>query len=314
MRQTDASPLRNWTPDRLPDLTGKTYIITGGNSGIGFEAAKLLATHGANVEIACRDQTKAEVAVAEIASAGRGHAGAIPLDLADLSSVREAARIITDRFGKIDALVNNAGVMQPPYATTRDGFELQFGVNHLAHFLLSGLLRGVVEAAGGRIVVTSSIAHKNGRINFDDLNAAKRYSATAAYFQSKLANLLFALELDRRLRAAHSPATALACHPGVSHTNLQSSGPRGVWKAAYSLIMPVMSQSAAAGAVPTVLAAAATEAKPGGYYGPTGAGEFKGPVGDAEIGRQALDREAARRLWDVSEELTGLSWELAPAT
>lgn len=303
------SGFADWKPDRLPDLTGKTYLITGGNSGIGFDAAQMLGEAGGDVVIACRNPAKAEAAVGELRKSAKGSVETIALDLSDLSSVRKASDEIHRHYEKLDALINNAGIMQTPETRTVDGFELQLATNHLGHFLLAGLLFDMVEKAAGRIVIVSSIAHKMGAINRDDLMSTKSYSPSTAYSQSKLANLVFALELDRRLKAKGSAAKALACHPGYSDTALQSTGPSGLWNLAYKFLNPLIAQSSEKGAIPTVLAAAGTEAVAGAYYGPTGWGDARGPVGDSFVARRALDEDLARWLWEESERLIGFKWD-----
>ena len=307
-RKIADSGFSSWTPDRLPNLAGKVYVITGGNSGIGLEAAKMLGAAGADVVIACRNPDKATGALQEIAAQSKGKVEFVRLDLADMGSVREAAAEVRKRYPSIDGLINNAGIMQTPQLQTKDGFELQLGTNHLGHFLWTGLLLDLVEKAAGRIVVVSSIAHRFGEIHFDDLMLAKRYSPTRAYGQSKLANLMFALELDRRLTASNSPATCIACHPGYAATQLQSTGPTGFLNVTYKLMNAVMAQPAREGAIPTVLAAAGTEARAGAYYGPQSMGEARGRVSDARVADHALDEAAAARLWAESEKLVGLQW------
>ncbi|MGI9382424.1 MAG: oxidoreductase [Methyloligellaceae bacterium] len=302
------SGFSNWTPDRLPELCGKVFVITGGNSGIGLEAAKMLGEAGADVVIACRNPDKATKALEEIQAASTGKTEFVQLDLSDMSSVRKSAADIRERCPSIDGLINNAGIMQTPQSKTKDGFELQFGTNHLGHFLLTGLLLDLMEKVAGRIVVVSSIAHKFGNIHFDDLMLAGHYTPTRAYGQSKLANLMFALELDRRLKASNSPASCIACHPGYAATHLQSTGPTGLLNVTYKLMNAVMAQPARMGAVPTVLAAAGKEAKAGAYYGPQSMGEARGRVSDALVADQALDEAAAARLWAESEKLVGLQW------
>lgn len=302
---TATSPrFKDWTPDRLPDLAGKYYLITGGNSGIGLEAALILANRGADITIACRNPVKAEDAAARIDAAGPGSVSTVALDLASLSSVREAAATMHERAKPLDALINNAGIMQTPPMKTEDGFELQFGVNHLGHFLLTALMFDMVKP-GGRIVSVASIAHKYGRMNFKDVMHKSGYTPMRAYSQAKLANLLFIKELDRRLRASGDTRAAIACHPGYSATNLQSTGPTGAFKAVYSLTNKFMAQPAAKGAWPTLLAAADTDAQSGGYYGPTGFLDAAGPVGEASITPQGCDMDHAARLWTLSEELVG---------
>lgn len=303
-----------WTAKQLPDLTGKLYVITGGNSGIGFEAAKFLGKAGGDIVLACRSVAKAETAATELRAVVKGQVDVVPLDLSDLTSVRTAAADLRGKYAKIDALINNAGVMQTPAQTTADGFEMQFGTNHLGHFLWTGLLIDLVESAEGRVVTLSSIAHLNGKINFDDLMGKQNYSPTRAYFQSKGANLMFALDLDRRLQAAGKKAVSIACHPGYTNTNLQSTGPTGLFAALYKVLNPLMAQAPAAGALPTVLAAAGVEAKRGAYYGPQKMAETRGPVGDAKVAPYVQDEKAAQRLWEESERLVGFEWSPGAAT
>jgi len=302
------SGFTNWTADRLPDLTGKRYLITGGNGGLGIEAARMLAIQNADVVIASRNPVKSERAVAELQGLGTGESDAVALNLASLVSIRTAADDIRSRFDGLDAIVNNAGVMQTPKQGTTDGFELQLATNHLGHFLLNGLLFDLIEKRSGRIVAVSSIMHKRGRIHFDDLMLSDNYNPTRAYTQSKLANVMFALELNRRLKASGSLVTAIACHPGYAATNLQSTGPTGAMRVLYRVLNRLFAQSAKAGALPLVLAAAGTEAKAGAYYGPTGPADARGPVGDSVVIEAALDHGAAVRLWAESERLVGFHW------
>ena len=300
--------VKNWTPEKLPALDGKRYLITGGNSGIGLEAAKILAEKGADIIIACRNPAKAKAAVKEIDAAGPGAVDSIALDLSSLASVREAADEVRSRYDSLDGLVNNAGIMQTPETRTEDGFELQLGTNHLGHFLLTALLFDLVEKAEGRITVVSSIAHKLGRINLDDLMLEESYDASRAYGQSKLANMLFGQELARRLEASGSPVMANVCHPGYSATNLQSTGPEGFLVSLYGVLNKVWAQSSYKGAIPTVLAVAGEEAESGGYYGPVKFMDSIGPVGNARIASRGRDMETAAELWRRSEELVGVTW------
>lgn len=302
------SGFKDWTPDRLPSLQGKTYFITGGNSGIGLEAAKMLAAAGGNIIIACRNPEKGKVAVNDITKVASAPVNLVQLDLTDMASIRAAAANVRTHTDKIDGHINNAGIMQTPALKTTDGFELQLGTNHLGHFLLTGLMFDLVKNAEGRIVTLSSIAHKFGRIHLSDLMLTRGYSPTRSYTQSKLANLMFALELDRRLTAAGSAVTSYACHPGYSATALQSTGPKGPLKAIYSLTNKIMAQSSYSGAIPTVLCAAGTEAQPGGYYGPQGMGDARGPVSDANVAATARDSHVAGKLWEESEKLVGFEW------
>jgi len=302
--------LTNWTPDQLPDLTGKTYLVTGGNSGIGLEAAKMLAAAGGDIVIACRNAEKAKQAIAEINEAGFGNTDAISVDLSSMKSVRQAAGEFRSRYDRLDALVNNAGIMQTPETRTVDGFELQIATNHLGHFLLTSLLFDLIEKVAGRVVTVSSIAHKFGKMNLEDLMLNEGYSPTRAYAQSKLANLLFAQELDRRVRTVNSQVKSVACHPGYSATRLQDTGPASALNVLYKFLNPLMAQPAYNGAIPTVLAAAGNEAKAGGYYGPRRLGEARGPVGDAQVAKVARDVHSAQRLWEMSELLVGREWPI----
>jgi NAD(P)-dependent dehydrogenase (short-subunit alcohol dehydrogenase family) len=292
-----------FTPDHIPGLAGKTVIVTGANSGIGHAAAAALAGAGATVVLAVRDQAKGEVAAAAVP----GMTEVRPLDLASLDSVRAFAAAWQ---GDIDLLINNAGVMIPPLSRTADGFELQFGTNHLGHFALTNLLLPHV-AADGRVVTVSSDAHKSGAIDFDDLNwERKRYRPWRAYGQSKLANLLFTTELQRRLTEAGSTVKATAAHPGYAATNLQShSGSRLLAFAMEHVGNRLIAQDAAGGALPTLYAAVADI--PGGSFagpsGPFGLG-LRGAPKLVARSAAARDAEAARRLWLVSEELTGVAF------
>lgn len=305
------SGFSSWTAKQLPDLTGKVYVITGGNSGIGLEAAKHLGKAGGDIILACRSVDKAEEAATELRALVRGNVDVVQLNLGDLSSVRKAAEEIRSKHSKIDALINNAGVMQTPQLKTADGFEMQFGTNHLGHFLWTGLLIDLVDAAEGRVVTVSSIAHLSGSINFDDLMGEKGYAPMRAYTQSKGANLMFALDLDRRLLAAGKKAVSIGCHPGYSNTNLQSTGPTGFFNMLYKVLNPLLAQPPADGALPTVLSAAGLEAKRGGYYGPQKMAEARGPVSDAKVAPYVLDEAVAQRLWEESEKLVGFEWKLA---
>jgi NAD(P)-dependent dehydrogenase (short-subunit alcohol dehydrogenase family) len=296
--------MTGFTAANVPDQTGRCFIVTGANTGIGFEAAKALAGKGARVLLGCRDQAKAEDAMARIRQATpAADVAFLPLDLADLASVREAAAIAA-REPRLDVLLNNAGVMFPPLTRTAQGFELQFGVNHLAGFALTGLLLPkLAETRGARVVVTSSLAHQRGNLQWDDLNAEKSYNRTQRYSDSKLANMLHVFELDRRLRAAGSPVAAIGCHPGVAATELM----RHV--GAFQIFTPVFGRflnTAAMGAWPALQAATAADAEPGGYYGPQGVGGAKGVSGKAKRTKTAQDPALARRLWDASVAMTGV--------
>lgn len=302
-----------WKPEQLSDLSGKNYVITGGNSGIGFEAARMLGAKGARVTIACRSEEKARSAVTQLSQkAPVGDYDYVLMDLASLASVRDGAAQIRSNRDKIDGLINNAGIMMiPSRELTVDGFETQFGVNHLGHFVLDAELCDLVEAASGRFVSVASIAHKYAKgFEFDDLMLEKSYTATKAYAQSKLANLVYALELNRRLEASGATSRSFACHPGWSSTNLQTTGPGAIAGFALTIANAMFAQPAEKGAIPTVLCAAAEDAEPGGYYGPTSFRDFKGPVDRASMTRAARDEQSAKRLWDESEKLTGARWAI----
>lgn len=301
-----------WTPEQLPDLAGKTYAITGGNSGIGFEAAMILAAHGARVVITARNEAKGRTALARIRNAvATADVDVVLLDLADPDSVRSAAEGLQAACLRLDAIINNAGVMQTPEIRTREGFELQLATNHLGHVRLDSALFPRLESSSGRIVSVTSIAHKYGRIDLEDLMfTTRRYDPLAAYAQSKLANLLFALELHRRLQARGSQVASVPCHPGYSATNLQSAGVgmKGgsrAWRWIYAVTNAVLAQSAVRGAYPLVLASADPTAKPGTYYGPTALGDTRGPVGESSVAGRARDQELGRRLWEKTESLVG---------
>ena len=291
----------------VPDQSGRTFLVTGANSGIGYEAALVLAGKGARVLLGCRDAARAEAAMAAIRHAhSQADLGFVALDLGDLASVRSAAAQVE----RIDVLVNNAGVMRPPLGYTKDGFELQFGINHLGHFALAGLLLDkLAQGNAPRVVTVASIAHKRGGIDFANLDGKQGYSRSAFYSQSKLANLLFMAELDRRLRAAGSPILSVACHPGISGTELgRSSRIEHYAMKAANLLFHRPEQAA----LPTLLAATGPQVQGGDYYGPQGWLEASGPVGPAHRTAAARDADTARRLWDVSVALTGVDPGLPP--
>lgn len=305
------SGFRDWTADKLPDLQGKTYLISGGNSGIGFEAAKMLGNAGGDILIAARNVEKGERAAAALTSETNASVKLVQLDLSDLSSVRNAAKETAKLTDKLDGLINNAGIMQTPQQKTADGFEMQLGTNHLGHFLLNGLLFELVKKAKGRIVTVSSIAHKFGELYLDDLMMKDNYTPSLAYGQSKLANIMYAFELDRRLKKAGSKVTSYACHPGYSDTSLQSTGPKGLLNNLYKIMNPLFAQPPEKGAIPTVLCAAGTEAVAGGYYGPQSMAECRGRVSDAQVAGKALNEADAAELWRQSEKLVDFSWDSA---
>ena len=300
-----------FTDADVPSQQGKCFIVTGANAGLGFSASAVLAARGARVVLACRSKERAEDAMARIrAATPDADLAFLPLDQADLASVRAAA----EQAGaepRIDALVNNAGVMYPPLVHTAQGFEPQFGVNHLGTFALTALLLPkLAETPHSRVVVTGSLAHRFGKIDWDDLDANKSYKTSQRYADSKLANLLFLYELDKRLRAAGSPVTAVGCHPGVAATEL------GRHSSGFNFFVRFfgwMLNTSDMGAWPTLQAAADPAIMPGGYYGPQGMGEMRGPSGPAKRKSTATDPATARRLWDVSVEKTGIDPGLPPA-
>jgi NAD(P)-dependent dehydrogenase (short-subunit alcohol dehydrogenase family) len=302
-----------WTTSDIPDLTGKRAVVTGANSGLGLQTARELAAHGATVLLACRSAERGEQALASIRRAIPGADIALgSLDLADLASVRAFAK---DHGSALDQLVNNAGVMALPRRTTADGFELQFGTNHLGHFALTGLLLPVLlQRPGARVVTVTSMMHWLGRVDFTDLDGERRYRRWAAYCQSKLANLLFAKELDRR---AGGRLTSLAAHPGYAATNLQQAGPRMEGSKAReglaALGNVLVAQSGAAGAGPSLYAATAPGVEGGQCYGPRGPGQSRGAPRRVRTSPRAADGDLARRLWEVSEECTGVSYDVLRA-
>jgi NAD(P)-dependent dehydrogenase (short-subunit alcohol dehydrogenase family) len=304
--------ITDWNTDRLGDLAGKRYLITGGNSGIGYEAAAHLRRANADVVIACRSAAKGAHAAAALTKIpGAGDVQLIELDLASFDSIRRANAAIREHTDGLDGVINNAGIMQTPQQQTADGFELQFGTNHLGHFLLNRLTFDLVVARSGRIVPISSIAHRSARcINFDDPMFTNDYSPSTAYSQSKLANLMYGLELARRLDATGSDVMSVSAHPGYSATNLQSTGPTGMFKLVYKVSNKLMAQKASLGALPEVLAVAGNEARNGAYYGPTKFGDSRGPVGESRISDEAQDQTAAARLWALSEELLDITWNI----
>lgn len=302
----------NWKIAQLPDLTDKTYLITGANSGIGYEAAAHLRRANADVLLGARSAERGAQAAATLAEVrGYGALAVVNLDLASLDSIREANELIRTYTSGLDAVINNAGIMQTPQLQTVDGFELQFGTNHLGHFMLNYLTFDLVAAREGRIVPVSSIAHHRANgINLEDPMFAANYSPSQVYSHSKLANLMYGLELSRRLDAAGSPVISATAHPGYSATNLQSTGPTGLFKLFYKVSNALVAQNASDGALPEVLAAAGTEARNGAYYGPTKFGDMRGPVGESSISNTAKDVEAGARLWTLSEELLGIKWDI----
>jgi NAD(P)-dependent dehydrogenase (short-subunit alcohol dehydrogenase family) len=300
-----------WTTDQIPDQSGRTVLVTGANSGLGQITARELARRGATVLVTARDDAKAASAQAEIRNrVPEARLEARVLDLADLASVHELASAVAADHEHLDVLVNNAGVMMSPRLQTADGFELQFGTNHLGHFALTGLLLDRLGGADPRIVTVTSLEHRGGRIDFEDLGWERDYNPRAAYQRSKLANAAFGIELDRRLRAAGSPVKSVLAHPGYSATNLQSSGPTGAMKQLLRVGNAMLAQSADDGALPQLYAASAPGVEGGAFYGPSGFREARGDPTRVEATPRARDPELGRRLWEASEELTGVSYGL----
>jgi NAD(P)-dependent dehydrogenase (short-subunit alcohol dehydrogenase family) len=293
-----------WTAADLPSLAGRTVVVTGANSGLGLAAARELGRAGARVVLAVRDPAKGDEAAATVP----GTAEVRRLDLADLASIRSFASAWE---GDVDVLINNAGVMAVPRKRTKDGFELQIGTNHLGHFALTNLL---LEHVRDRVVTLSSFAHRTGKIRLDDLNWERgRYGRWTSYGQSKLANLLFTLELQRRLAEAGSPVIAVAAHPGYAATNLQSHTGSGLQNTLMAVTNRALAQSAEMGALPTLFAAT-QELAGASYVGPGGLQELRGHPALAGRSHAAWDAETARRLWEISEELTGVRFAFAPET
>src|SRR5919201_1726555 len=300
-----------WTADRIPDQQGRTAIVTGANSGLGFVTARELARAGAQVVLACRNLEKGNAAANQIRAAWPGAVLQLEeLDLGSLDSIRAFADRFESSHDRLDLLINNAGLMATRRRVTADGFETQIGTNHLGHFALTGRLISKLEGRDdARVVTVSSGAHRMGRINFDDLQGERRYFRWRAYGQSKLANLLFAFELDRHLRAAGSTVKSLAAHPGYSATNLQSTGPPVLDRLVMVVTNRLMAQSVEMGALPILYAATEPGLEGGTYFGPDGPGEQRGHPTRVGSSAAARDEAVARRLWDVSEELTGVRFE-----
>ena len=297
-----------WTANDVPDQSGRVIVVTGANSGIGLHAVRELARRGAKVVMACRDLEKAHRAEHDIRDdVPSADLEVRALDLASLASVRRFAEELPPE--RIDVLLNNAGVMAIAREETEDGFEKQLGTNHLGHFALTGLLlerlQGVRDA---RVVTVSSTAHKTGRMSFDNLQGTRRYNRWLAYGQSKLANLLFALELQRRAAAAGADLRSIACHPGYSATELQSHTPNPVERLAMGFLNRAVAQSDAMGALPSLYAATVPDVPGGSFIGPDGPAEMRGHPVYVQPNGRARDEAAAQRLWDESERLTGVSY------
>jgi len=306
--------MAHWTAAHIPDLTGRTAVVTGANSGLGFETSKALAQHGATVVMASRDDGRCAAAadrLREIVPSARVELG--HLDLADLESVREFASATSEKHPAIDILVNNAGVMAPPVRlTTKQGFELQFGTNYLGHFALTGLLlRALSRAAVSRIVTVSSVAYQSGEMNFDDLQHERDYAPLSAYSDSKLASLLFMLQLDQALGLAAIDTRSVGAHPGLASTHLHEAGPflgsKPFSAKLVSSAVKLIGQTPARGAEPQLYAATAPDVEGGDCFGPRNG--LRGPVAPVRIWTKGRDGDAAERLWDISKELTGVDMD-----
>ncbi|WP_406047856.1 oxidoreductase [Kribbella sp. NBC_00889] len=293
--------MARWTAADVPDQTGRIAVVTGASAGLGLETARVLAARGAMVVLACRDTAKGATAI--------GGARVVELDLASLGSVREAAEIIRSTCPRLDLLINNAGVMNVPFQRTEDGFELTFGTNHLGHFALTGLLlTHLLRTAGSRVVTVTSNAHRRGRL---DLDPEQEYKPGTAYDRSKLANLFFAYELQRRLDAAGATTASLAAHPGNARTDLWRTSSRLERVLIGRALRPVnfwLAQDAHQGALPQLRAAADLSARGGECYGPDGWFQYVGSPGRVRTSPSSYDREAAKRLWTLSEQLTEVSY------
>ena len=296
-----------WNVDNISDQSGKIAIVTGANTGIGFNAAKVLALKGAYVIVASRNAEKGQAAVDRIKAEEAGvKVEFIKLNLASLKSVKDFADNVRNKYACIDLLINNAGVMMPPYSKTEDGFELQFGTNHLGHFALTGhLLDLFLKTPGARIVNVSSMSHKWGDIQFEDLNWEKNYDKAKAYGQSKLANLLFTYELQRRLAKAEAKVICTAAHPGWTSTDLQRHS------GLFSFFNPIFAQKPLMGCLPTLRAAVDENARGGDYYGPAGFQEMRGYPKKVRSNDESYDEAVAKRLWEVSEKATGVTFKFS---
>jgi NAD(P)-dependent dehydrogenase (short-subunit alcohol dehydrogenase family) len=307
--------MTSWTSGDIPDQQGRTVVITGANSGLGLRSAEALARAGAQVLLACRNPKKAADALETVeACATTAAPSVISLDLADLSSIETAAAAIADRLDHIDVLMNNAGVMAIPLRRTADGFEMQLGTNHLGHFALTGRLLPLLLAAHHpRVTNTSSQVHRIGKMRWDDLHWRNRYSKWMAYGQSKLANLLFTFELDRRAKREGAVLVAVAAHPGYASTHLQAAGPEmagnALMERAMHLGNRIVAQSDADGALPQLYAATMPDVNGGEYYGPNGPFGMRGSPEKVGCSGAARDTSAANRLWEISEKETGVTYK-----
>jgi len=313
--RTDSLKKKKWKVEDIPDQSGKIMIMTGANSGLGLEASKELAKKGATVIMVCRNLEKGTEAVNELrAEIPNAKVELEELDLSKLTSVRKFAKEFNQKFDRLNVLVNNAGIMQPPYTVTEDGFELQIGVNHFGHFLLTGLLLDKLKVApGSRVINQSSIAHNSGKMNFDDINSQNKYSRTGAYGQSKLANLLFSYELNRLFKENSIETIAVGVHPGYTATNLQHNGPmlggKSIWSRLYTVTNKLIAQGIDKGILPMLYAATQDDVNGGDYIGPKTFFGTRGYANRIKSSKRSYNLEDAKTLWGLSEELTGHKYE-----
>ncbi|MFI6152304.1 oxidoreductase [Kitasatospora sp. NPDC051170] len=298
---------QSWSVDRIPDQAGRVFVVTGANSGLGLETTRAIVRSGGHVILAVRDEAKGRAAAERVG----GSTEVRRVDLADLASVRAFAEGVRAEHGRVDVLVNNAGVFAPPRTLSPQGHELQFAANHLGHFALTGLLLDLLAAGEDpRVVTVSSINHRQGRLDFEDLGGERRYSPMGHYNQSKLANAVFGVQLHRRLVAAGSPVRSLLAHPGYAATNIQTSATGGLLKFLFGRLLIPLAQGAERGALPQLFAATAPEARGGEFIGPGGPGELRGAPAVVKLAPRAAEEEVGRRLWEVSERLTEVRYGL----
>ncbi|MEU9112591.1 oxidoreductase [Streptomyces sp. NPDC048483] len=308
---------QRWTVEQIPDQSDRVSVVTGANSGLGLATTRALARRGGHVILAVRDEGRGRRAAAEITAEQPGARLEVRrLDLADLDSVRAFADRLHTDHQRLDVLINNAGVMAPPRSLSAQGHEVQFACNHLGHFALTGLLLDLLASGRDpRVVTVSSVNHRKGRLHFDDLTGERSYSPMGFYNQSKFANAVFGQELHRRLTEAGSPVRGVLAHPGYTATNLQTSAPIGLWRVVFGRIgNPLFAQAPASGALPQLYAATAPDVESGQFIGPDGLAELRGGPTQVQLSPAAADAETGRRLWELSERLTGVRFALpAPA-
>lgn len=312
----NATPQQRWTVEQIPDRSGLVSVVTGANSGLGLATARALARRGGRVILGVRDEKKGRRAVAEITADEPGAELEVRrLDLADLDSVRAFSDALHADRSRLDLLVNNAGVMAPPRSASAQGHELQFASNHLGHFALTGLLLGLLaEGRNPRVVTVTSVNHRKAQLDFDNLNGERAYRPMVFYDRSKLANAVFGHELHRRLAASGSPVRSMLAHPGYTATHLQTSAPTGLVKLLFGRVLRPLAQHPDAGALPQLYAATGPDVRGGELIGPDGRGELRGCPTRVPLARAATDAETGRRLWEVSERLTGVRFPFpAPA-